>query len=74
MIAQKPSKTNPKKSQPRIEIRCIDCECSDGDKNGKLLGAILGVNSAMLEFLRAAGVKLELPCQNQKSKRRLVPL
>ncbi len=74
MISQDKKKTNQKSPKPRIEVRCIDCDCSPPDRRGKILGALIGVPPVLMELLRAAGVQLELPCQTKKSKRRLVTL
>ncbi len=84
MVPEKTKKTNSKESktrqpsvgkpQPRIELRCIGCDCSEEESAGKLLGALIGVDGLMLKVLRAAGVKLQLPCQTKKSKLRIVPL
>jgi hypothetical protein len=83
MVNQKGSKTNPKKSparidptpkkpQARVELRCIDCDCTEDETIGKLLGVLLNVDNVGLKFLRSIGARLELPCQTKKSKRRLV--
>jgi hypothetical protein len=80
MVHPKPPKSQTKtrqpsvgKPQPRIELRCIDCDCSE-ESAGKLLGVLLGVDGLLHQLLRAAGVKLQLPCQKKKSKLRIVPL
>ncbi len=73
-VTQHSSKSQPKSKTPRVEIRCIDCDCSEPGKEGKLLGVLLGVNQMMLNLLRSQGIALELPCKTHRSKRRTIPL
>lgn len=60
--------------QPRLEIRCVGCTCAAPGREGKLLGALLGVTPLLLEILRVAGVSVQLPCQRRKGDKRTVLL